>query len=257
MYLQLFLLFYFAVVESMVSKEEAMQIGSKIWQNESGGTVEGLLCWNKGEEFASLGVGHFIWHPHGSHAPFKESFPALLQFFKKEGVLLPAWLEESRGCVWQNKEIFEASRTSKEMKELGLLLAEHVDMQIVFMAERLKQALPALLKELPENKRAAIAFQFHRIAASPGGLYVLMDYLNFKGEGLSLQERYQGKGWGLLQVLEQLEGKESDLEALSEFVAAAKMVLTQRVASAPPERNEKRWLPGWFKRLETYAELSH
>ena len=39
--------------------------GMKIWQNESGATVSGLTHWNEGEEFPSLGIGHFIWYPHG------------------------------------------------------------------------------------------------------------------------------------------------------------------------------------------------
>ena len=30
----------------------------------------------------------------------------------------------------------------------------------------------------------------------------LIDYVNFKGEGVLETERYRGRGWGLLQVLE-------------------------------------------------------
>jgi hypothetical protein len=48
-------------------------IGRKIWQNESGGTVEGLTAWNVGEEFPSLGIGHFIWYPAGFNGRFKPS----------------------------------------------------------------------------------------------------------------------------------------------------------------------------------------
>ena len=33
-----------------------------------------------------------------------------------------------------------------------------------------------------------------------------MDYVNFKGEGVSSSERYRGQGWGLLQVLESNAG---------------------------------------------------
>jgi len=60
-----------------LSDEQAARIGAKIWQNESGHTIGGLTAWNFGEEFASLGIGHFIWYPAGRRGPFEESFPPL------------------------------------------------------------------------------------------------------------------------------------------------------------------------------------
>ena len=39
-----------------------------------------VLWWNPGEEFPSLGIGHFIWYPAGVDGPFIESFPRLLAF---------------------------------------------------------------------------------------------------------------------------------------------------------------------------------
>ena len=44
---------------------ELDRIGKRIWQNECGGTADGLTSWNAGENFASLGIGHFIWYPKG------------------------------------------------------------------------------------------------------------------------------------------------------------------------------------------------
>ena len=41
------------------------RIGKRIWSNECNGTVDGLTSWNTGENFASLGIGHFIWYPAG------------------------------------------------------------------------------------------------------------------------------------------------------------------------------------------------
>ena len=43
-----------------ILEPEAKEIGRRIWMNECGGTIEGLTSWNKGEYFASLGLGHFI-----------------------------------------------------------------------------------------------------------------------------------------------------------------------------------------------------
>ena len=55
-------------------QSDALKIGKKIWQNECNGTVAGLTSWNEGENFASLGIGHFIWYPKGQRGPFDESF---------------------------------------------------------------------------------------------------------------------------------------------------------------------------------------
>ena len=101
------------------------------------------------------------------------------------------------------------------------------------------------------EERAWVKQQFYRVAQLPNGIYALIDYVNFKGEGTSSTERYQGKGWGLLQVLMNMSGETDD--AVSEFVKAAELVLKRRVDNSPPERNESRWLPGWRARLKTYT----
>jgi hypothetical protein len=44
-----------------LSDSQALEIGRRIWKNECAGTVSGLTSWNKGEEFPSLGIAHFIW----------------------------------------------------------------------------------------------------------------------------------------------------------------------------------------------------
>lgn len=84
------------------------------------------------------------------------------------------------------------------------------------------------------------------------GAYALIDYVHFKGDGSKPSERYQGTGWGLLQVLQGMENHSSHM-ALQAFAASAAAVLEQRVALAPPERDEQRWLAGWHKRLQTYV----
>jgi hypothetical protein len=68
-----------------LSHREAMQIGRKIWQNECGGSISGLTSWNTGENFASLGIGHFIWYPQGQRGPFEESFPKLVLYVERRG----------------------------------------------------------------------------------------------------------------------------------------------------------------------------
>src|SRR5689334_17000237 len=75
-----------------VSPADATHIGHKVWQNECAGSVEGLVSWNSGEAFPSLGIGHFIWYPEGKPGPFEESFPKLVALLKERGTKVPAWL---------------------------------------------------------------------------------------------------------------------------------------------------------------------
>src|SRR5438067_9077545 len=93
--------------------------------------------------------------------------------------------------------------------------------------------------------------QFERLTKTPQGCYALIDYVNFEGEGVLHSERYQGQGWGLLQVLEAMHG-DSEAEAADEFARAATAVLRRRVHNSPPERHESQWLTGWLRRVNSY-----
>jgi hypothetical protein len=233
-----------------ISAAEADKIGARIWRNECAGTRDGLTSWNKGEAFASLGIGHFIWYPAGRRGPFKESFPALRDFLRAQGVELPRWLAEAEACPWSDRAAFMADFRSPRMEELRSLLASTVGLQARFAALRLEQSLPSMLAAAPAAERDRIRANFYRVAAAPGGLYALMDYVNFKGEGTSPTERYDGEGWGLLQVL---AGMSEGGKATAAFSRSADKVLTRRVELSPPARGEKRWLPGWRNRVATYA----
>jgi hypothetical protein len=238
-----------------VSDEDLDQIGQKIFMNECAGKVEYLTTWNEGEEFASLGIGHFIWYPKGKQGPFHETFPELLRFLKERGAELPPWLNESSNlsCPWNTRDEFIRDLQSEKMTLLRKFLSDTVSLQVVFVANRVLKALPAMMQAAPEESFRNVQKQFYRVALSPLGMYVLIDYANFKGEGVLKTERYGGQGWGLLQVLEEMKGIESGPEALQEFCKAARTVLTRRVANAPKERNEQKWLPGWEKRISTYC----
>ena len=235
-----------------VSDAQALSAGKRLWRNECGGTVEGLTSWNAGEAFASLGIGHYIWYPAGQRGPFEESFPELIRFLAAANVPLPGWLRDARACPWDTRETFLRDRDGARQTELRGLLARTVAEQARFSANRLEAALPKMLAEAPGGEREAVRGRFYRVAAAPGGVYALVDYVNFKGEGVLATERYQGHGWGLLQVLEGMRDG-SGTEATRAFAASAARVLTERVANSPAERREARWLPGWKSRVATYA----
>lgn len=233
-----------------ISSQEASKIGERIWQNECAGTVEGLTTWNKGENFASLGIGHFIWYPAGKKEQFQETFPMLLAFLQKEKKPLPAWLNSASECPWPSREEFYKNIQSDEMKELRQFLLDTRSLQAIFIANRLVNALPQMLENCSPDEKKKITAIFYRLAEDTNGLYALIDYLNFKGAGTSSNEAYKGEGWGLLQVLQQVPP--TSQKPLVDFVKGAKTVLTRRVQNSPPERNEGRWLRGWFNRLDTY-----
>lgn len=245
----------------VINDDEALSIGYRIWKNECNGSIDGLTTWNKGEEFASLGIGHFIWFPEGCNLPFGEAFPRLVDFLmaSEQGKqYVPAWLQSAfergeRSCPWRTREEFQAALQSEEMRELRTMLASTVSVQARYIGNRMESSLQKILDAAQEDDREHIRKQFYRVANAPMGLYVLADYVNFKGEGVRTSEEYSNRGWGLLQVLQGMNGTEEGKSALREFAASAEARLTERVESAPPERNEHRWLPGWKRRLRTYV----
>ncbi len=229
-------------------------VGRRIWQNECEGKVSGLTSWNRLEAFPSLGIGHFIWYTRDGQERFQESFPGLVTFLRERGAAVPAWLTEGSHCPWPNKAAFDADRNAPKMRELRQLLASTISLQAEYIARRIAAALPVMTATLPEADRALVTDRFHALFATPEGLYALMDYINFKGEGIKETERYAGQGWGLLQVVQGMTGVPQGAEATKAFAASACKVLERRVANAPAERRaaEERFLPGWKLRCRSY-----
>jgi hypothetical protein len=246
-YLLVSLFFIGNVFSISVSSQDAHKIAEKIWKNECSSTMEKLTHWGKNENFPSLGIGHFIWYPAGKEDRFQETFPALLTYLEKEGAVLPPWLKTSRQCPWNSREEFYSQINSPQMKELRQFLFDTKNLQALFIAARLEKALPRITEKLTSSEKEKVTKAFSQLASNPQGLYALIDYTNFKGEGISPTETYKGKGWGLLQVLQAMEKN-----TVAEFVIAAKKILAQRVKNSPPEREEEKWLKGWFNRLDTY-----
>ena len=234
-----------------LSSAQIDRVGRRIWQNECGGTVAGLTSWNAGEGFASLGIGHFIWYPQGQNGPFEESFPPLAAFLAARGHAVPGWMRES--CQWPSKAAFDMDKNGARQQELRALLSRTVREQTEFIMQRMERALPKMLAHAADGKKQLVEKNFRGLQVTPEGMFCLIDYVNFKGEGTSPTERYKGQGWGLLQVLEEMP-EFSKASRAHYFADAAKRVLSRRVANSPPERGEKRWLAGWHNRCESYKQ---
>ena len=225
------------------------RIGHRVWVNECAGTVSGLTSWNQGEQFASLGIGHFIWYPAGKRGPFEESFPPLAQYLAAHGRAVPEWVRGA--CPWNTRADFMAAQHGERLKALRSLLAETVPLQARFLAQRMHVALPKMLAVAPPAAAEKVRQNFERLEQTGAGTFALIDYVNFKGEGTLATERYNGQGWGLLQVLEAMPENGG---AAREFSQAARAMLARRVRNAPPARHEERWLPGWESRVGQYGQ---
>lgn len=233
----------------VVSTKDAELVALRICKNECSSKPENLVHWNAGEEFISLGIGHFIWYPENWHGPFDEQFPQFVQYCKNQGVALIPFLQEHTHCPWKDRASFLDSKNAQQVADLRAFLLQTQSLQAKFIAERLSKALVMMTAGLSEKQKKLITRRFDVLAATPQGLYGLIDYVNFKGEGTSPKERYNNEGWGLLQVLQEMS---DEGDVLAEFRKSAKAVLARRVANSPPERNEGRWLQGWNNRIDTY-----
>ena len=239
-------------VGSTLTTSQKAGIGRKIWQNECAGTVSGLTTWNGGEEFPSLGIGHFIWYPEGFKGRFSESWPQFVAFARQRDSNVPAVAQE-RHSPWRTKAEFQKDMNGPRLTALRKWLAANVTLQTDFIISRSQQALPKMLAAAPASERARIQANYQKLSTTAQGTYALIDYVNFKGEGTEPAERYNGRGWGLLQVLGEMKDVPSGAAAATEFSAAAKRVLSRRIANSPPARGEKRWEEGWHNRCSTYA----
>ncbi|MBR0739654.1 hypothetical protein JQ581_22225 [Bradyrhizobium liaoningense] len=248
-----------AVPQLVLPDDVAQKVGHKIWLNETDGNRDAITSWNAGEEFASLGIGHFLWFPAGKPAPFEESFPPLLEFLRQQNAHLPSWIDKVPipPCPWTSRADFKKNFNSPQMKELRQFLLDTVAGQAQYLVVRANGAMEKILRTAADSaERAHIITQFSRIVQASKDLYPLIDYVEFKGEGINPEETAVDKqtgtrqGWGLKQVLLKMNGTAIEPKAvLAEYADAAQSVLQQRVRNIPANHM---WESGWLRRVDTY-----
>ena len=237
-----------------LNEDQILWLGEQIYKNECNSQPACLTA----------------WYQENQQEIFTESFPDLILFMRRSDIEIPEWVMTTNlEAPWQDRKSFLADVSSERMTELRSFLASHPREQANFIIDRFEDSLAAILDSATSDQKdidseqdidslqMQIQENFYKVAGShaPYGLYALIDYVNFKGTGVSPFETYNGQGWGLKQVLLEME----DLDELTElpnslqaFAEAAKKVLARRVENAPEQRNENRWLTGWNNRLETY-----
>ncbi len=245
-------------------------IAARIFENEAASQVRYLTFWGEGEDFPSFGIGHFIWFPAGVDAPFDEQFPDMVAYVSQRASSdqpLPQWMQNlvPFDAPWLSKDAFDQAWSSDEMTALREWLQASARWQARYIVATFEQRWQAL--EMPSDKKLQLTTLLQQLANSAPGLFAIIDYYNFKGLGVNPRERYQGQGWGLIQVLQAMPSfgasidlkagsvTVTDVELVEQFSMAAAERLSLRVELAPAERNENRWLPGWLKRLQGYLPL--
>ena len=229
-------------------------VAKKIYSNQLSNDPTQLVKWNEVGNFAVLGINQLIWYPANKSGSFSETFPAYVEFAKANNVPVPAWIAQrpSRGGPWADAAAFQRASNDPQMRELRGFMAKTLNVQANFMINRLQQRMPTMVNSLPASDRQRVMTNFQRLAQSPGGIYPLLDYLQFKGDGMNPAQRYNGQGWGLLQVLQSMQETSAGPAALAEFRRAADDTLVQRIANAPSDKREARLLNDWLKRINTY-----
>lgn len=243
--------------DAPMTADELVCLQKMIFFHECSGKTERMTAWNEDENFPSFGIGHFIWYPQDKKGPYKELFPEYLLFAEEQKEEIPAWIKAlpTREAPWQTREEFLNDLSSERMIFLRNFLDQTQKLQAQFIMRRIEGVLPKMLAATSEEKRPEIQLKFKMVADAPNGMFALIDYVNFKGEGILETERFQGQGWGLLQVLEEMRIPEEKEDAVKEFVRAAKKVLEDRCRNAPPEQDCSKRLKGWKARVKNYLKV--
>ena len=229
-----------------VSKEHHAVIGQHVRLNYTGGKYELLTYWSKDDAYPMLGIANFLWYPAGYRGKFSDDFPSVQAALQAEGVALPDWLKPGRPAPWPDREAFIAKFHSEEMEQLRQMLASTVEIQTRVLIARAERSFSAMLDVLPQEERPAIREEFERVAATTVGVYALVDYVHFKGEGAIADADKRKGSRGLLRVLEVMSRGPHSAVANEDFADAAIQVLI------PPDATPSNWHSIWRRHVDTY-----
>jgi hypothetical protein len=236
----------------------------------------GITMWNEGEDFPSLGLGHYIWYTKDSNKKYTESFPKMLLSLYLQGFdifqleiagkeiafeiiagkrrpLIKGDHVVINSAPWKSKADFYADKKRLKLNS-QLAQQENLYRQANYQLHAFNREIELILSTYQQEIRCKITKTLEQLAKDVRAKTAMIDYINFKGNGLNPGERYQGQGWGLKQVLRKLVELEHP-NSIESFIQAAKSMLDRRIRNSPPERGEHRWRRGWFNRLDLYKKI--
>jgi len=199
-----------------------------------------------------MGIGHFIWYPKDFNGRWTETWPEFARYAARRSLSVPA-VGLQPDCPWQSKASFMRDFNGPQLTGLRNWLAANISVQTEFIAYKSRAALPNIMNAAPAAQRARIQANYQKVATTPNGLYALVDYVNFKGDGTNPKEVYARQGWGLMWVLMEMRNVPSGQAAAREFGAAANRRLDLRIKNSPSARGESRWRAGWHNRCHSYG----
>lgn len=237
------------------NKNNISSIASFIESSETNNNKSNLFFKGKNENFLSMGVGHFIWTNDNK---YDETFPKFIDFFKTQnsGINVPKLLLEKdppldkSGNVKKIKDFTEDQKT-----EITKFLFKTKDIQVLFILKRTEKSLFKIINtEKDEKINKKLIENINKILQyadkNPEIIAMMIDYVNFKGDGTNENERTNsGKGWGLKQVI---LGMNFDNDVKNEFIKSAKNVLQNRINE---DKNIKKRENGWMKRVDNYKNI--
>ena len=239
--------FYVEPREIVIDASQAKSIGAKIAENENTNSRLNLIRWREEGEFSVVGIVPFVWYPQNQNN-MEMSFNDFL-LYTAESHSLPDWLASVRFPPWVSRADFLLSEHDVFKNRLRNFLQNSMSEQVKFLIMKLEEKLPSIIKAVDNPFAKMHVYEnFYHIAAQENGVYALLDYFVFMGDGVADNKRYNNQGWGLLQVLEYMNGKEDNL--VLAFVKSADQLLERRVDNAPVD--ERQFLPQWRRRIQSY-----
>ncbi len=236
----------------VIDQKTADWIVNRVWQNETGANRENYIFWNPEEAFPSLGIGHFIWYPNGVKLDFPDVFPQFVQYvqLKRASAVVP---EVQGSCPWQSRAEFLNAKGGTVYSKIMAFLDQVVDLQKMYIVHAWQKGMSQVLTV--SQRVSFVRNQILRLSQTQLGLYAMVDYVNFKGDGLS-------HSWGIMQVLEEMV-EDQRMSVDLAFAASCWLALKRRVDTHPEDKKFASLLDlstsnpgGWIRRLASYLTNS-
>lgn len=220
------------------------EIGRRLWMNDSDQKPRQLVQWDEKQECALMGIGSCTWRPTSRSGSFDEGFPKFVAFARERGVQAPDFMKGA--APWADPADFESDDTGMKEK-MHAWLAEHLELQAQFLVARVSAALPGMMRAA--KRPQAVREHFEELMRTPDGVYCLVDYLCFMGDGTQKDAR----GTGLLHVLQEMRTTPEKGSAAAEFAGTATALLQRRAKAPKAPKSDVAHLGAWLKRCRTYS----
>lgn len=222
-------------------RSELPKVTANLLNNETSCKPGFMMEWDDkaGENFPSIGLPHVVWFPQNAKKVVDESFPRFWNYITKNyhGITRVPQMNVSGAAPWNSKAQFDSDPVVKDINRF-LLDPDVLKLEGEFAVQRGLDSVYTVMAANSLDPQAKMSQKdlctnFKNLIASPQGLMAVVDYVNWKGEGVHYSEKTdrQNVRWGLKQVLEKIGPVAAgDKKAHLKFAEAAEAVLKDRAA---------------------------